>query len=470
MRIRLPARGWLRLHGSVRMPEAQCENPGVTDVPSYGGRLRNAGVASVWKMADRWKASIGFALLDQGMTSFANFAQLAIAARVLPIDEFGIYSIVWVFSLLVVSAATALIVDPLPAITSIRRHSMRMPILGAAVRLSFLMGCALAALIVICGLITLAWSPRLGVLLFCIAVASPLQQMQNASRRFCYLLRKEGVAAASAAVYGIVLVGGTIALWATALCTTSGLILLSGAASLAASAVGFARGCVPVSKVRSALRKWLMTQCWRTGKWLAGSSIAVWMSSASILPITAAICGPSASGIVRAQGTLFMPIFQLAWAIGYLLIPQLADVGARQPAHRLRAAALLTIGSMGAIATAYSVVILLLGSDLLALIYNKPEITAAARLLWPLGIGVILDAVSAAMTIVLVAKAATRFSFRARVSSVAILFSGALVLGPIIGLDAILWSSTASSAVCTLMLAPALVRTLHRPSPMRRGD
>ena len=447
------------------MPVTRPESPDSAGVPAYPSRWARATIASAWKLADRWKASIGFALFDQGATSVANFVQLAIAARILPIDDFGRYAIVWAFSMLLLSVATALVVDPLPAIISGCHPSRRLPILAAATRLSFLLGSVLAILIVICGLIAQPWSSEFGTLLLWLGIASPLQQMQYASRRFSYLLRRQGVAAASAAAYAIVLVGGVIGLWANALCTAPRLILLSGIAGLAAAAVGVAWGCLPVSKVRAPLLNWLMRRCWRTGKWLIGSSIALWMSSASLLPITAAITGPSASGILRAETTLLMPVYQLMWAIAYLLVPHVADVGARQPVKHLRNTALVTIAAFGAIATAYSIVILALGSDLLTLMYNKPEITAASKLLWPLTTGLLFEAATAAMSIVLIANAVTQSIFWARVASVAVLLPGTLFLGPIFGLDAIVWVSTAAYAVCTLSLVPALVRTLQRPGP-----
>ena len=304
-----------------------------------------------------------------------------------------------------------------------------------------------------------------GMMLFCLAIASPMQQMQYASRRFCYLLRRQGVAAASAAAYAIVLVGGMIGLWATELCTASRLILLTGAASLAASAVGLAMGCLPVSKVRPQLQKWLMSQCWRTGKWLASSAIILWMKGAFLLPMTAAKFGPSAAGILRAYTTLIMPVNQFMWAIGFLLVPYMAEVGARQPASRLRAAALLTVATFAAVATAFSVVVLVFGSDLLTLIYNKPEITGASRLLWPYAIGAIVDAISTGIAIVLMANGVTRPMFWAPVASVAVFLSGALSLGSAISLDATVWVLVIANAVATLCLVAALVRTLRRPTP-----
>ena len=453
---------------SARMPVTRYEKHGGAGVPAHAGRWARVAIASAWQMAKRWRASIGFALVDQAMTSFANFAVFTIAARVLPIDEFGRYSIVWAFSMLAVPAATALLIEPLPAITSRRRPSMRIHLIAAAARLSILLGCILAALFITGSLVARAWFPAYGLLLLCLAVTSPLQQLQFASRRFCYLLRRESVAAASAATYAIVLLSGAVGLLATDLCTVPGLILLAGGASLAATAIGVAKGCMPLTRVRPALQKWLIRRCWHTGRWLAGSSIASWMGGSIILPITAAIVGPSASGIFRAQSILFQPIYQFWWAMAALLIPRVAEVAAKQPANRLRAKALQIVAGLAALATAYSTVILVGGSDLLMLAYHKPEIAAASRLLWPLTICTIIDAVTAAIGIVLIAKAVTRLIFWARVASATVLLAGAFWLGPAFGLDVIAWAATAGSAICALIHVLALVTALG-PRHLRVG-
>jgi O-antigen/teichoic acid export membrane protein len=444
------------------MPATKVKNAGIVGGSTHGSRGRHAAIASALKIAKHWQASIGFALFDQGVTSFAHFAQLTIAARVMPIDEFGHYSIAWAFSMLVVFAATALLVDPLPAITSIRRPSIRIHLLAAAVRLGVVMGCVFAALLATGGLIARAWSPTYTVLLLCLAVTSPLQLLQSVSRRLCYLLRREDVAAASAAAYATVLISGVVVLWATGLCSVSGLILLSGAASLAASAVGVARGGVPLSKVRAPLWKWLMKQCWHSGRWLAGSVVVLSMSNFLILSITAVVFGPSASGILRAVSVLFMPIYQAASAMGSLLVPRVAEVGASNSASRLRTITLQTIAGLGVLATVYSIIMLVFGSDLLALVYKKPEITAAARWLWPLSICAILELVTNAMAIVLVGIAVTKFTFWARVASTAVLLTVALCLGPAVGLDAIVWAITAGSAVSAFIHGFALTASLKR--------
>jgi len=446
------------------MPATKVEDAEVVDGSMQGGRRSHAAVPSAPKTATPWKAAIGFAFFDQGMTSCANFALFIIAARVTPIDEFGNYSIAWSFSMLVVFAGTALLVDPLPAITSIRRPSARRPLLAAAVRLSMVMGGALAVLLATSGLIAQTWSPTYAKLLLCLAVTSPLQLLQSTSRRLCYLLRREGVAAAAAAAYAAALMTGIGVLWTAGLFSASGLILLSGAASLVASAAGLAGGCVPLSKVRPRLRNILMRKCWYSGRWLAGAVVATSMSNFLILSITAVIFGPAASGILRAVSVLFMPIYQAAAATGSLLIPRVAEVGASRSARRLWTISLQTIAGLAGLATVYSAVILALGSDLLVLVYKKPEMVAASGWLWPFSICAVLDAVIAAMAIVFVAIAVTQCSFWARVASTAVLVIGAVCLGPTIGLEAVAWVITIGSAASALILGCALITTIRRRS------
>lgn len=449
------------------MSATKCENAGVLSGSARGSRDTHTAVASALRIAKQSKASIGFALFDQSMTSFANFSLFTIAARVTPIDEFGHYSIAWAFSMLIVFAGTALLIDPLPAITSIRRPWVRRPLLAAAVRLSVVMGCVLAALLATGGRIAQAWSPTYAGLLLCLAVTSPLQLLQSTSRRLCYLQRREGIAAASAVAYAAALTIGIGVLWACAQFSASGLLLLSGAASLAAAAAGVAGGCVPLSKVRAPLLRWLMKECWRSGKWLAGAVVTTSMKNFLILSITAVVFGPAASGILRAVSVLFMPVYQAVSAMGALLIPRVAEVGADSSGSRLPTVALQTMAGLAALATMYSAVMLVFGSDLLMLVYKKPEMASASAWLWPFSICAVLDAVAGAIAIVLVGIAVTRFTFWAGVASTVVLVTGALCLGPAIGADAIAWAIAVGSAASTVIHGFALATAIRRRSCRR---
>jgi O-antigen/teichoic acid export membrane protein len=153
--------------------------------------------------------------------------------------------------------------------------------------------------------------------------------------------------------------------------------------------------------------------------------------------------------------------------MGSLLIPRVAEVGASGSASRLRAVSLQTVGGMGALATMYCAVILLFGRDLLVLVYGKPEIAAASGWLWPFSICVVLDAVTSAAAIVLVAIAITQFTFWARLASTAVLVIGASCLAPAIGLNAVAWAITFGSATSALIHGFALITAIRRRSCKR---
>jgi len=104
---------------------------------------------------------------------------------------------------------------------------------------------------------------------------------------------------------------------------------------------------------------------------------------------------------------------------------------------------------------------LLFGEDILVRVYNKPEITSAARLLWPFSINAILDAVIAAMAIVLVASSVTRCIFLARLASLSLFLMGAVCLSPAIGLDAIVWAAAAGSAIGVYVHGSALTKVIR---------
>jgi O-antigen/teichoic acid export membrane protein len=102
------------------------------------------------------------------------------------------------------------------------------------------------------------------------------------------------------------------------------------------------------------------------------------------------------------------------------------------------------------------------------LVYSKPEIADASGWLWPLSICAVLDAVTAAMAIVLVAVAATQLTFWARVASTAVLAIGALCLGPTLGLDAIAWAITVGGATSASIHGFALIGAIRRQRCRRR--
>jgi Na+-driven multidrug efflux pump len=93
----------------------------------------------------------------------------------------------------------------------------------------------------------------------------------------------------------------------------------------------------------------------------------------------------------------------------------------------------------------------------LPLLYKKPEIAAAAYLLWPLAIAIVLDALRQASAISLLARQYTRIVFVARWIALAVFVAGAFGLGLLMGFEGILWATVAASATgAAIVLTSAL--------------
>lgn len=414
---------------------------------------------SAWTAVVRLKTSVSLAVLDQASTSAANFVLTVIAARALPIDEFGHYAIVWALSLLLQNVGGSLVDETLPAIFSSHGQAMRRRLPSICGWLSFLLSGGMAVIVLICTLIAWSWLPQYRDLLMCLVVVAPVQQVQRCTRRLCYLQYRQDVAARSSAAAAVVLLAGSVAMWLADECTGPRLVLLWGIAGAAASIVAYRAGVLRFTWTRFAYLKWTARECWKAGRWLIGSSIAIWLTNVYILPFAAAISGPAASGILRAEQALFMPVAQFTAAMAYLLIPHLAEIRVKQGPHRLRGAGIRCVVTFGTLAVMYSAVILAMDGRLLALIYHKPEITAAAGLLWPFAIVTVLETCVQGLGMALVAAASNRAIFWARIWSAPLFLGGAAVAGPSMGIDGVLWALVISAAVSASMHAAAFVRT-----------
>jgi O-antigen/teichoic acid export membrane protein len=142
------------------------------------------------------------------------------------------------------------------------------------------------------------------------------------------------------------------------------------------------------------------------------------------------------------------------------VLPRVADKIADVGDHYGRWFARRGTAVFAAIAAAYCAIILAAAPFVLPLLYRKPEIAAAAYLLWPLAIAIVLDALRQASAISLLARRHTRIVFVARWIALAVFVGSALVLGLLIGFEGILWGTVAASATgAGIVLTSALSGT-----------
>ena len=419
-----------------------------------------ARLKGAWHMAHRWKGRVLYAFADQGLYSVTNFLLTVFYASWLPLDTFGRYVVVWTLSLFIEAIQTSLIVDSLPAIMSRygRRSSHHRDRLDAA---GFWVVIAFSALTSLLLLVAAAfiglWRPVYVGALVALAVANPLQRLYLLCRRLAYIRDRQEVAAAMAAFYGLISVGGAYVLFRLDALSLPGVIALWAVGSLAGVIMALAWGIGRPRATRLANVVWLSAEIWRSGRWLSGAAVATWISNWAIFPIVAATTGAGTAGIIRALQNLLTPIVQFNAALHLAVLPRVADKIADHGVQYGRWFARRATVVFAAIAAAYCAVILAAAPFILPVLYKKPEIAAGAYLLWPLAIAIVLEALRQASAISLLAKQHTRIVFVARWIALAVFVVSALVLGLLIGFQGILWGTVAASATgAAIVLATAL--------------
>lgn len=423
--------------------------------PTLRDRLGDA-----WQLAHRWKRRVLFAFVDQGVYSLANFLLTIFYASWLPLDDFGRYVVVWTVALFIEAIQVSLIVDSLPAIVSRhgRRNGARLDAAAFWVTAGYSGGTSLA--LIVAALVLGEWRPVYVGALIALAAVNPLQRLYLLTRRLAYIRDRQDVAAAMAVAYGMVSVGGAFVLAAANALSLPAVILVWGLGALAAVIGAMTFGVGRPRAFHRASVYWLAAELWRSGRWLSGAAVASWISNWAVFPLVAATTGAGTAGIIRALQNLLTPIVQFNAALHLAVLPRVADKVADVGAHYGRRFAWRGTAVFSAIATGYCAVILAAAPLILPAVYRRPEIAAAAYLLWPLAAAIVLDAVRQASAISLLANRRTRVVFIARWLAFAVFAGGALVLHALIGFEGILWATAAASATgAAIVLGAALSAT-----------
>jgi O-antigen/teichoic acid export membrane protein len=129
-----------------------------------------------------------------------------------------------------------------------------------------------------------------------------------------------------------------------------------------------------------------------------------------------------------------------------------------------------TVAFTGIVA-AYCGLVLLGAERIVTLAFRKPEIIASTHLLWPLAAAAVLGAAGQGAGMALLAENRTQAAFVSRVASVLGFAAGAAVLGPLMGVEGLLWANAAANALGTawLVAAALAVQKATRKAPSLRA-
>jgi O-antigen/teichoic acid export membrane protein len=406
--------------------------------------------------AHRWKGRIFYALIDQGVGSAANFVATILYAAWLPLDTFGHYVLLWTVSLFIENLQISLTIDALPALVSRfgRSNRQRIDAAGAWVALGY--GGVTSALLLAAVPIVAWWLPEFAIPVVCLAAINPIQRLYIYVRRLSYIRDRQNAAAAGALLYCVTMLSGAFGLHQLgALSLTSILLLWGGAVAVATLAMSV-MGVPWLSAARPSNVAWLAFNLWRSGRWLVGAAVCFWSTQWGVFPLAAAIDSPDTVGALRALQNLFTPIVQFSAAVYLAVLPRVADGVAAKGRHYARSFALYGTVAFTGVVVLYCGLVLFEAPRIVAFAFRKPEITGSIHLLWPLAAAIVLNAASVGATTALLAENRTQPAFASRVVAVLAFLAAAAILGPLMGVEGLLWANAIANGFGTAWVMAAV--------------
>jgi O-antigen/teichoic acid export membrane protein len=406
----------------------------------------------------RWKGRIFFAFADQGLFSATNFALTILYAAWLPIDDFGRYVVVWTAALFIEAIQTSLIIDALPAITSRygRRNRRRLDSAAVWVVAGFSLGSS--ALLAIAAVVLAETFPSYVWPVFILALVNPVQRFYLFFRRLCYIRDRQSVAAAAATAYAVASVSGALGLVALQALSVPAAIAVSGLGAAAAIVVSLLLGVGRATRSRPAYVIWLAAKIWSASRWLTPAAVMSWLITWGIFPLIAAVGGAASAGIVRALQNLLTPVVQFNAALNLVLLPRVADNVADRGGSYAQRFARHGTAIFTSSAVIYCAVIIAAAPVILPMIYRKPEIAAAAALLWPLSLTIVCEAARGASSIALLATRRTRIVFLARIAALAAFACAGATLSYLMDYTGLLWANAIGTAVGAAVVMAAAMK------------
>jgi O-antigen/teichoic acid export membrane protein len=307
------------------------------------------------------------------------------------------------------------------------------------------------------------WSvsaPEMAVPLVCLAAINPVQRLYIFIRRLAYIRDRQDAAAGGSLTFFVTMLGGAFTLHQLHLLYLVSILLLWGIGAAAAMLVTCTVGVPWLRAARAATVVWLARNVWHPGRWLVGAAVCFWISQWGIFPLAAAMGGTDGAGVMRVLQNLFTPVIQFNAALYLALLPRVADNVAAKGHPYARSFALYGTIAFTGIVIVYSALVLIGAGPIIAVLYRKPEILGSVHLLWPLAIAFVLEAARQAPAMAMLAENRTRSAFVARVGAVLAFFAAGALLGPLMGVEGLLWANVVANGVGTSwqMIAALAVR------------
>ena len=244
---------------------------------------------------------VNWAMMDQILVSGVNFITTILLARFIGVEEFGIFSLVWMAILFANSFQHALILAPLMSLAPNISNNIGQ-YCGTLLIHQIVLSTILSGFFFAFG--TLIWTDLSPDLLLPAIAALFIWQLQELSRKYFYTFRKPSTAVKISAVKYLAQISFIIFAWKIEknwLDASNVLWIVSFSSMLSVIYALFHLEGVNFKK-----ETFLTTtqQHWLFSKWLAGSVVLQWVSGNMLLVMCGIILGPVVLGAFRAAQSL----------------------------------------------------------------------------------------------------------------------------------------------------------------------
>jgi O-antigen/teichoic acid export membrane protein len=403
----------------------------------------------------RWLATAFWAVLDQGLFASSNFAINVCLARWLAPHDYGAFTIAYSVFLLLGTAHSALLTDPMIVFGPVKYHNRLGTYVAELRRGHWLFSaCTSAGLASLGGLLITAGVGDVGRSLVALALANPFMLLLWLTRRTCYVGTNPRLAASGGLVYMAILLAGCYGAYRTrSLSGPAAFLLMAVASIVAAQWIKYGLS-LRADGTGKSLRQEIRRDHWTYGRWAVGTGVL----SALILHLYYVVLplrhGLEATAALKALTNLAMPGLQSFGILGILAVPRL--VRAREtPAFAAAIRRLLVIYvNAGA---GYWAVLGVVHAALVRGVYGGAY-TSDSWLLWVIGAVVFLVAIIAVLESALRALERSDALFRA--------YAGAVATTCLVGIPLMLATGLTGAAIglivahlCMVFMMARSVRT-----------
>lgn len=381
----------------------------------------NTGVAGPARRLTRFALLryMGWATLDQAVSSATNFSVTVLAARELSRRDFGAFGLAFTLSIVVIGVVRASTTEPLLSRPELATGPAQRSTFGAIAGAVVLLAVVVSAILLT---ISAIFQGVVGRSLLALAIVLPGLCLQDAWR-YCFISQGRAVSAVlNDTVWLLAQTGALIGLFSADQVSMSTILLAWGLAGGVAGIFGMAQaGVAPRSR---AGREWLFAQRSLGGRYCVEFLIA---SAANQLTLVSlgTMAGLSALGAVRGAQAFFGPMVVIFSGVFLAVVPMASRI--RADPKRLRRIVVVISGVVCICAIGWTLIGLGLPSSIGRQLFGDTWAPTRAVVL-PTGLALFAGGIASGPIIGLRSLVAAQASLRARLLGVPL-----LVLGPTVG-------------------------------------